>query len=317
MRSVRVFDWEFLVTGRLFSRFPNLTNVELVTACLITPHNSGIFCTSGGCLCFHLSSDENRLLDVMDSGEIDAGLRILAAGYPNLQKLSVINSSEMGVLTVAEACPSLQELHLLMCNDRVLRGIAAFGNLQVLKLTGVVVDGLCESLVTDVGLTILAQGCQKLSKLELNGCHGSYEGIKAIGQSCQMLEELTLCNHKMEGGWLLGLPYCQSLKSLRLVSCRRIDGSDELDEDYGSFATCPVVEELHLEKCQLSDKRDLRALFLVCQDVRDVAILNCWALNDDAFGILSVLRYQIRFPSMLLLICLRILKFMMIRICLE
>ncbi|KAI3458311.1 hypothetical protein Pfo_014974 [Paulownia fortunei] len=298
VRSIKLLDWEFLVTGRLFLRFPNLIHVDLVNGCLISPRNSGIFCTHKS-VSFHVGSDvdgkdwffyENL---VLNANEVDRGLRILASGCPNLRKLVVVNCSEMGLLSVAEECPTLQELELLMCSDQVLRGIAACQNLQILRLTGVV-DGLYDSLVSDVGLTILAQGCKRLLKLELSGCKGSYEGIKAIGQCCQMLDELTLRNHKMEDGWLLALSYCENLKTLRLLSCKRIDGSAELDEHLGS---CPAVERLHLEKCQLRDKRSLRVLFLVCHNVGKVVLQNCWGLNDDMFSTSSALR-KVKFLSL-------------------
>lgn len=293
VRSVKLLDWEFLVTGRLFFRFPNLIHVDLVNGCSISSRNSGIFCTHKS-VSFHVGSDFkgkdwifNQNL-VLNADEVDKGLRVLSSGYPNLRKLVVMNCSEMGLLSVAEECPILQELELFMCNDHVLRGIAACQNLQVLRLSGAV-DGLYDSLVSDVGLTILAQGCKRLVKLELSGCRGSYEGIKAIGQCCQMLEELTLRNHRMEDGWLSALSYCENLKTLSFVSCRRIDGIAELDESFGS---CPSVERLCLEKCQLRDKTSLRALFLICFNVRKVVLQNCWGLNDDIFSTSSALRYK-------------------------
>ncbi|GKB66279.1 F-box protein-like protein [Tanacetum coccineum] len=98
----------------------------------------------------------------------------------------------------------------------------------ILKLVGNV-DGFYSSLVSDIGLTILAQGCKRLVKLELRVCEGSYDGIRAIGQCCQMLEELTFYDHKMDDGWLSGVSYCENLKSLILVSCKSIDGNPGLD----------------------------------------------------------------------------------------
>ncbi|GKD21763.1 F-box protein-like protein, partial [Tanacetum coccineum] len=65
------------------------------------------------------------------------------------------------------------------------------------KLIGYI-DGLFDNVISDIGLTVLAQGCLRLLKLELGGCEGSYEGIKAIEQCCQMMEELTLCDHRLE-----------------------------------------------------------------------------------------------------------------------
>ncbi|KAK4489420.1 hypothetical protein RD792_005229 [Penstemon davidsonii] len=298
VRSIKLFDWDFLNSGRLFLRFPNLIHVDMVNGCLISPRNSGISCTHK-IVSFHVGSNIgskdwffNESL-VLNANEVDDGLRVLANGCPNLRKLVVINASEMGILSVSEECPTLQELELHMCNDRVLRGIAACQNLQILRLSGIV-DGFYSSLVTDTGLTILAQGCKRLVKLELSGCMGSYEGIKAIGQCCQMLEELTLCNHKMEDGWLFALSYCENLKTLRFLSCKKIDSSSQLDEDLGS---CVALESLRFEKCQLRDMGSLKALFLLCQNVSELVLQNCWGLDDDMFNTASVLR-RVRFLSL-------------------
>ncbi|KAL5735027.1 hypothetical protein ACOSP7_032888 [Xanthoceras sorbifolium] len=122
------------------------------------------------------------------------------------------------------------------------KGIFACHNLQVEKLFGCV-DGFYNSVVSDIRLTLLAQGCRRLVKLKLCGCEGRYNGIKAIGQCCQMLEELTLCGHKMDGGWLAALCFCGNLKTLRLQSCKGIDLSPGPRKHLGS---CLAIEGLHL-----------------------------------------------------------------------
>lgn len=292
VRSIKLLDWDFLVSGRLFLRFPNLVDVDLVNGSLVSPSNSGVYVTNK-ILSFHGDSDCGHCKDwffpenyVLGGDEVDKGLRVLAGGFPNLRKLVVMNATEMGLLNVAEDCPALQELELRMCNDHVLRGIAACQNLRVLRLSGVA-DG---RYVSDVGLTILAQGCKRLVKLELSGCRGSFEGIRSIGQCCVMLEELTFSDHDMEDGWMSGLPFCENLKSLRLVSCRRIDGCVyTLDEE--DLGCCPAVEFLHLEKCQLRNKNSLGALFIICQNVRETVLQNCWGLSDEVFTTATALRY--------------------------
>lgn len=303
VRSIKLLDWDFLVSGRLFLRFPNLIHVDLVNGCLVSPRDSGIYLTHK-MLSFHVGGSDVENKDwffnenlVLNADEVDKGLSVLASGFRNLRKLVVINATEIGISSVAEECPVLQELELHMCNDQLLSGIAACRNLQILRLIGGV-DGIYTSLVSDIGLTILAQGCKRLVKLELSGCRGSYEGIRAIGQCCLMLEEITLCNHKMEDGWLMALSYCENLKSLRLLSCKRIDGSFGVDEHLGS---CPAVESLHLEKCRLRDEGSLRALFIVCRNVRELVLQNCWGLNDDMFIYATALRFLIFLNSSLYL----------------
>lgn len=338
VRSVKLLDWDFLLSGRMFTRFPNLTHVDLVNACVLSPQNSYILLTnqvvsfyidsnvsqtkanipciyhsevgSRECkMCVDFSTTttsrepvSRKTLDsnvstkslvsencVLSVHEVELGLKILASRYPNLSKLVAVNACELGLLSVAEECPLLQELELHMCNDQVLRAIAAFQNLQTLKLIGNVV-GIYNSLVSDLGLTILAQGCKSLLKLELIGCGGSYEGMKAIGQCCLMLEELTLSDHRFEGVWLPALSYFDNLKTLRVLSCKSIDRGLKADE---LLDFCPTLEKLHLERCQLRDKQSVGALFLVCRTVKEVVIKNCWGLDDEIFSTAQICRYVI------------------------
>lgn len=290
VRSIKVLDWGFLHSGRLTSRFPNLNRVDLLSGSMISDRKSGILLNQRG-FTVHVGShfSPNRQVfqaDLLPFEVVDRGLKGLASGCPNLRKLVVIGASEWGLLNVAEECSTLQDLELHKCNDNVLRGIAACENLQVLKLVGNV-EGLYNSVVSDIGLTILAQGCKRLVKLELSGCEGSFDGMKAIGQCCQMLEELTLCNHRMEGGWLAGLSYCENLKTLRVQSCKKIDTSPGPDEFLGS---CPALERLHLQKCQLKDKKSVRALFMICGAVREIVFQDCWGLENDVFSLASICR---------------------------
>ncbi|KAJ4706641.1 F-box protein [Melia azedarach] len=288
VRSLKVLDWEFLESGRLISRFPNLSNVDMPKGCLVSSRNAGIL-LSHRLLSLQIDSwfsnfyEETLFLPVEI---VDRGLKALASGCPNLRRLVVIGASELGLLSVAEECLTLQELELHKCSDNVLRGIAACENLQILKLVGNV-EGFYSSLVSDIGLTILAQGCKRLVKLELSGCEGSFDGIKAIGQCCQMLEELTFSDHWMDGGWLAALSYCENLKTVRFVSCKKIDPSPGPDEYLGC---CPALERLHLQKCQLRDKKSVRAMFRVCEAVREVVFQDCWGLDDDIFSFARVFR---------------------------
>ncbi|KFK25162.1 hypothetical protein AALP_AA8G074000 [Arabis alpina] len=286
VRSIKVSDWEFLASGKMISRFPNLDTVDLVSGCLISQPNSGVLLNhrlvsfTVGLGSYQSWIEENLLCVEM----VDIGLSKLADGCLNLRKLVVTNTSELGLLNVAEVCLRLQELELHKCSDTVLLGIGAFENLQILRLVGNV-DGLCSnSLVSDIGLMILAQGCKRLVKLELVGCEGGFDGVKEIGECCQMLEEFTVCDHKMDSGWLEGLRYCENLKTLKLVSCKKID-YDNAGLGECLSGCCPALERLHLEKCQLRDKNTVKALFKMCEAAREIVFQDCWGLDNDIFSL--------------------------------
>ncbi|XP_061372614.1 F-box protein At5g07670-like [Gastrolobium bilobum] len=286
VRSLKVLDWNFVLSGRFIHRFPNLNHVDLVTGSFSSPRNSSVLLTHK-VLSMHVDSGwcfgEENLLPVE---AVDNGLKVLASGCPNLRKLEVIGASEVGLLSVGEECFTLQELELQKCDDDVLRGVAACGNLQVLKLVGSI-DGFYNSLVSDIGLTILAQGCKRLVKLELSGCEGSFDGIKAIGKCCVMLEELTFVDHRMDDGWLAGLSFCENLKTLRFQSCKVIDPNPGLEEYLGC---CPALERLHLQKCQLRDKNGVGAMFSVCRVAREIILQDCWGMDNSMLSFASICR---------------------------
>ncbi|VYS69997.1 unnamed protein product [Arabidopsis thaliana] len=297
LRSMKVFDWEFLLSGRLVSRFPKLTSVDLVNACFNPSSNSGILLCHKS-ISFHVSTDSSLNLNfveesLLDNEMVDKGLRVLGRGSFDLIKLVVINATELGLLSLAEDCSDLQELELHKCSDNLLRGIAACENLRGLRLVGSV-NGLYSSSVSDIGLTILAQGCKRLVKLELSGCEGSFDGIKAIGQCCEVLEELSICDHRMDDGWIAALLYFESLKTLLISSCRKIDSSPGPGKLLGS---CPALESLQLSRCCLNDKEGMRALFKVCDGVTKVNIQDCWGLDDDSFSLAKAFR-RVRFLSL-------------------
>ncbi|GER44882.1 2-N-acetylglucosaminyltransferase [Striga asiatica] len=292
VRSVRLLDWEFLDSGRLTFRFPNLFDIDIVPACIKSERNSGVL-LSTKLLGVYVNSSVLecngffvRKRDVLDCADVDGGLRILSKGVRNLRRAALINFTEEGLSCLAEECELLQELELHCCGDFALKGIHKCRNLQVLNLIGRL-NGVYDSTITDIGLTILAQECRRLVKLELVGCEGSYDGIKAIGVCCPMLEELTLGDHRMEGGWLSALSFCGNLKTLRIQSCRFFDKNPGPDEHIG-FS--PMLEELHLSRCQMRDKGGIWALFLACRIIRELIIEDCWGLDNNIFSAATVFR---------------------------
>ena len=143
------------------------------------------------------------------------------------------------------------------------------------------------STITDIGLTILARNCNRLVKLELNGCEGSYDGIAAIGQRCVMLEELTISNHRFYEGWSAGLVLCSCLKTLRLENCKHIDHDPRPSENLGY---CMALDNLQLVSCNLRDEGGFHGLMMLSMKIRQLVIEDCWGLNDEIFNFAATCR---------------------------
>ncbi|CAL5056735.1 unnamed protein product [Urochloa decumbens] len=304
-RRLAVRDWAF-VAHRLPYRFPDLADLDLFPASIAAPtaapHAAAAPLLTCGAVSLTLDTSAEPPLGAcrfLDDDALDRGLAAVAASLPNLRRLSATAAAESGgLMAIAGGCPTLQELELHRCTDLALRPVSAFAHLQILRIVaaapalyGTGKDGG----VTDIGLTILAHGCKRLVKLELVGCEGSYDGIAAVGRCCAMLEELTIADHRMDGGWLAALAFCGNLKTLRLQGCSRIDDDPGPAEHLGA---CLTLESLQLHRCQLRDfRRALHALFLVCEGAREIQFQSCWGLEDDMFALVGLCR-RVKFLSL-------------------
>lgn len=52
INSIKLLDWEFLESGRLSFRFPNLIDVNIVPSCIKSERNSGILLSNKSCSLF-------------------------------------------------------------------------------------------------------------------------------------------------------------------------------------------------------------------------------------------------------------------------
>ncbi|CAK9224780.1 unnamed protein product [Sphagnum troendelagicum] len=303
--SLRVHDWTFLESGRMVSRFPNLTDVDLSLACIVTPRgeNNNNNKGSAAILLTHQGLTVQLGYDAVDPpsiercieeqqlspAKLDNGLKLLADAYPGLQRLCVVDvrrdnyfgRQETGIASIAKNCPLLQELELYQCTDETLRAVSACENLQIVRLIGSV-TGFYHCTFTDIGLTIMSHTFRRLVRLELSGCEASYEGISAIGKCCIMLEELTLSNKGFYEGWVAALSFLSCLKTLRLEGCKQIDRNPGPVQLLGR---CSAIERLHLERCDLRDRVGFAALLTVCTVVKELEFQDCWGLDDETFSL--------------------------------
>ncbi|KAF9612565.1 hypothetical protein IFM89_002161 [Coptis chinensis] len=98
----------------------------------------------------------------------------------------------------------------------------------------------------------------------------------------------------MDAGWIATLSFCGNLKTLRRISCKKVDPSPRPIEHLGS---CLTIETLHLQRCQIRDKESANALFLVCVAIRDIVIQDCWGMHNEMFAFASICR-RVKFLSL-------------------
>ncbi|KAI9121868.1 hypothetical protein K1719_007258 [Acacia pycnantha] len=90
-RSIKVLDWNFILSGRLIHRFPNLNHFDLISGSLISPRNSSIF-LSHRVVSLHIDSRFSAIWCIGEENMlpvevIDAGMKALACGCPNQELL--------------------------------------------------------------------------------------------------------------------------------------------------------------------------------------------------------------------------------------
>lgn len=145
-----------------------LNGIDTVpSSCLRLAPNSGVLLSFKPSSFFSLpisSSTSSTHHDDLSSDRIHQGLHLIAQKYPNLRRIAVFGASEYGLATLSDTCRTLQELELHCCGDLSLKGISGCVNLQVMKLTARMDGGFFTTsvVVSDIGLTILAQNCKRL-----------------------------------------------------------------------------------------------------------------------------------------------------------
>ncbi|KAI3766718.1 hypothetical protein L2E82_16788 [Cichorium intybus] len=98
-------------SGRLAHRFPNLLDVDIVQACIVSPRDSGI-CLSNKFVSIHVSSFVSDSIsiwkpDFLGPNLIDRGVQILAQGCPNLRRLVLLGATNDGLVSIANECLAL------------------------------------------------------------------------------------------------------------------------------------------------------------------------------------------------------------------
>ena len=187
------------------------------------------------------------------------------------------------------SCAQLRLLDLSACDtgeadDSVMRALAAHCTL----LSTLVVP---DSAVTDVGVTTLAGGCTRLSRLNVSCSLGSEytdaitdEALSGLAASCPRLSSLNLCGRSCigNGGVHRVASACGQLESLELGRC------DVNDRALAALAHgCPSLTHLGLSHCVGVTDCGLERI-AHCTALASLDVSQCDGVSDDGLAALGL-----------------------------
>lgn len=222
-QAIRVQDWSFLETGRICARFPNLTDVDLSLACIVTPQackgGSAILLTHQG-LTVQLNYDAvdppsiERCIEEqqLSLAKLDKGLKLLADAYPGLQRLCVVDvrrgnyfgRARSMLLTLSkQKSMKTPESDKREKDGKYEKSNPSPRGLKDLKFGGGAVAGTVDSPATPkTGIQYVKTKSEET-------------GIASIAKNCKLLQELDL--YQCTDETLRAIAACKNLQIVRLI----------------------------------------------------------------------------------------------------
>ena len=208
------------------------------------------------------NNSEIRELSFVMCGEIQADiLRISAgAGFHKLETLNLAGTR---------------------CDDNVLKAVAE----KAPRLEHVYMNA-CGSLITDNGISSLAERCRYIttlviSRTRFDKCTLTNAALESIAGSCKLLKQLIvnycfgigdLCLAALATG-------CKQLEDLEIAGC---DGLS----DYGLqrlVEKCPRLKKLNLSECEQITSKSVNDAVIKLRQLRFLNLENCYCLRDLKF----------------------------------
>lgn len=173
-------------------------------------------------------------------------IMVQGAQFHALRKLTVHGCDDADLLTICAAAPNLTYIQLIQpdCSDIGFEEIGR--HCCSLEYFNLMFD---EHVVNiDHALETLAQGCNKLKRIELHDCEAFTDvGITAVATHCTQLEHLLICtNDNIKDASLIALAHSNCAKIMKLLHlqfCADVTGSGMVE----IAMHCPALCTLELK----------------------------------------------------------------------
>lgn len=253
---------------RLLARFPNLSSISLA-GCTELPDSTLIRLRDCG-------SSLKSLALYCCFAFTDHGLGLVATGCSDLVSVTLYrcNITDPGLESLANSCPSLENVNLSYCTLITDRGISKLSK-ECTRLHAVMIS-YCRS-VLGTGF----RGCSPtLTYLEADSCVLSPDGLSGV-VSGGGLEYLNVSNLRywcgMDGLGAIGSASAVHLRFLNLRMCRFVT-----DDSIVAIAKgCPLLEEWSLAVCHEVRVTGWAAIGSHCLNLKVLHVNRCRNLCDS------------------------------------
>ncbi|KAJ6762635.1 hypothetical protein OIU79_023384 [Salix purpurea] len=216
-------------------------------------------------------------------GVSDVGLAKIVVGCGRLERLSLkwcMEISYLGVELLCKKCLELKFLDVsyLKVTSDWLRSIAALSKLEDLAMVG------C-SLVNDVGLQFLENGCPLLQKIDVSRCDCvSSSGLTALIRRHNGLLQID-AGHAISEFSGNFVECMQELKNLNAII---IDGARVSDTIFQTISSnCKSLIEIGLSKCTGVTNMGIMQLVSGCVNLKTINLTCCRSITDAAISAIA------------------------------
>ncbi|KFK24640.1 hypothetical protein AALP_AA8G005800 [Arabis alpina] len=178
-------------------------------------------------------------------------------------------------------CKSLKKLDASSCQNLTQRGLTSLLSgarcLQRLDLAH------CSSVISLDFASSLKKVSASLQSIRLDGCSVTSDGLKAIGNMCNSLKEVSLskCVSVTDEGLSSLVMKLKDLRKLDITCCRKLSGVSITQ----IASSCPLLVSLKMESCSLVSRE---AFWLIGQKCRLLEELDLTDNEIDDEGLKSI-----------------------------
>ncbi|KAI3974704.1 hypothetical protein MKX01_004433 [Papaver californicum] len=302
-------------TASVISEAKNLEKLWLSRCVLIS--DMGIGCIAVGCKklklldlkwCFSLSdlgvglvAAKCKQLQSLDISYVPITNKCLPAIFqlPDLKSLALVGCSDIdddGLANIRQGSMSVETLNMSNCPNVTHIGLSAVTKGAVSLRQLIIAYG---SPVT-LSLTDCMQRLPMLQSVKLDGCQLTSSALKAIGDWCISLRDISLskCVGVMDDGLSLLVARHKELRKLDITCCREITRLS-IDSITNS---CTSLTSLRMESCSLVSKEAFISIVKKCHFLEELDFTDT-EVDDE--GLKSISRGS-RFSVLRIGICLNI-----------